>query len=142
MTCTNFTWIKNPVATNVFYPAGFTNRTALACSPYTAPGVGTSVLYINVGVINFTGGNLDALIGNQFTWYANNLLTSASTNYNLTLKVTVASGLFNGSFRNPANPAALTPYKGVVLQNDITARGFFKGTNQTGAFLVGQTPGS
>jgi len=52
------------------------------------------------------------------------------------LKITMTTGALSGSFANPSNPKQSITIKGVLLQNQTNAAGYFLGTNQSGAFLL------
>jgi hypothetical protein len=51
--------------------------------------------------------------------------------------LTINKGLIIGSFANPAEPKQTIKVNGVILQNQTNAQGYFLGTNQSGAFLLG-----
>jgi hypothetical protein len=44
--------------------------------------------------------------------------------------------LVTGSILNPANKNQTIPIHGILLQDQTNARGWFAGTNQSGAFLL------
>ena len=53
----------------------------------------------------------------------------------LSLSFTVTSGVLKGGFMHPVTHKTNT-IKGVVLQEENTARGFFLSTNQSGGLLL------
>ncbi len=130
-------WFK-PAATKGLHAAGFTHRTVLSGSSYTPPATKTNrVLQITNGIAMFSGGNLGAPVECRWTLGADNKVTS--TNAGFSLALTTASGLFKGSF---VDPATLRNYafNGVVLQNTNTASGYFAGTNQSGWVFLEPAP--
>jgi len=62
-----------------------------------------------------------------------NYLTYAATN--LSLSVNSTSGKFSGWFYSPGTKKKVT-MTGVVLTNEGVARGYFSGTNASGAVLL------
>ena len=56
---------------------------------------------------------------------------ATSTNSGFSLSFTTASGLFKGSFTDPASLRKHT-FNGVLLQNAGTGAGYFAGTNLSG----------
>jgi len=130
-------WFK-PAATKGLHAAGFTHRTVLSGSSYTPPATKTNrVLQITNGLAMFSGGNLGAPVECRWTLGADNKVTS--TNAGFSLALTTASGLFKGSF---VDPATLRNYafNGVVLQNTNMASGYFAGTNQSGWVFLEPAP--
>jgi hypothetical protein len=49
--------------------------------------------------------------------------------------VSPGTGVISGSFMDPSTRLT-TPIKGVVLQQQTNAAGFFEGTNATGKFVL------
>ena len=132
----NVYWIKTPVITDQFYPDGFTNETSVASSTYTNSALFTNaIIALTNGTLILDDGNLSTTLTNSVTLSALNEFT-CSTNYGLKLTVAKATGKLGGTFNHPDNGGLKTPVHGVVLQDSNTAYGFFKGTNQTGTFLL------
>jgi hypothetical protein len=78
-----------------------------------------------------TGGDLpgtltDAVALRQYVSYA-------ATNVSLTINP--SAGSFSGWFVNPGTGRKVT-MSGVILQNQDSGRGFFLGTNESGAVLL------
>jgi hypothetical protein len=140
-------WIKPPTAAKTLYPAGFTNSIEVLGSPYLPPATGKPVLNLanGVGTLTLADGNLavQPLVFNVAI--SNAALVSvggpgAPTNY-LSVASTPATGVMTVTFR-PTGARANSVAQGVVLQNQVSqpnptnAAGWFKGTNQTGSFLL------
>jgi hypothetical protein len=125
-------WVKNPVSTDIYYPAGFATESDILSSVYsnTVP-----VFAWTNGTLTLQGGNLTGVLTNSAALSALNKF-SFSTNYGMKLTLTYKTGLIKGTFKNPENANAVTTVAGAVLQNDQIGRGFIKGTNLTGAFLL------
>ena len=130
--------------TNGIYDAGFSNRIAVAGSPYVAPALlsGAHVIAITNGQATLSDGNLGAPVLTEFDWTdANKLvfakpLTLANPNA-LTLTVNYKNGELKGSFLlNPPNKLSKRNIYGAVLQNLNLGYGNFKGTNQSGSILL------
>ena len=78
-------------------------------------------------------------ITNQVTLTRTNTIIVAHNTENtngLTLRITPGTGLITGTFRNPLNAHQTNTIHGVLLQSN-SAQGYFLGTNQNGAFLLG-----
>jgi hypothetical protein len=122
-------WLKPSLPTGKVYRSGFAYETMAEGSKYVG---GRPVLGLGTASVAFAGGNLAGPFTNHVTIGSNNKV--ASTDH-LTLRFTPATGLFNGS----VTPAAgkNTTFKGVVLQKQKTARGYFLGTDKSGQVLVG-----
>ena len=128
-------WFKPPaVAKAKFYTSGFTVMTNVMGSSYTRPLTGEMILDLPAGNIMLTGGNLTDTITDQITIDSRNRVTDISGN-KLVLTFSVSAGTFSGSLANPAVPKPI-PFKGVVLQKNGTANGFFLGTDQSGQVLL------
>ncbi len=66
---------------------------------------------------------------------AGKFLTNEGNNLKLTLSLSPSTGVLTGSFVNPDTHAA-TPIKGVTLQQQNSAAGFFVSTNATGTVVI------
>jgi hypothetical protein len=137
MSATNASWINATNTTkSALYRAGFTNQAvSIVGSAYNS--TDDPLLALTSGQVIFAGGNLLSPITNQFTLTSKNafILTNALDTNKLTL--TINKGLIIGSFANPAEPKQTIKVNGVILQNQTNAQGYFLGTNQSGAFLLG-----
>ncbi|MFN7137923.1 MAG: immunoglobulin domain-containing protein, partial [Limisphaerales bacterium] len=129
------TWIKMGW-TNQLYPNGFTNDLDVASSRFVPAVPGHRIIDMPTGNVLLTDGNLPSPISHPFTLATNNVFGIAQPNaYSLKLAIAPRTGLVKGNFLNPMT-AANTPVLGVVLQDQNEARGFFVGTNQSGAFSL------
>jgi len=134
-------WIKTPTPTNDFYADGFTNEPVVRASAYNAPSLGTRALGVTNVVVVLQDGNLGmaptnpAILGvdNKFSVLPPNVYALKS------LQILGKVGNFKGLFIHPGKPNTVTPMRGAVLQDEQVVRGYFPGTNQTGALrLQGQ----
>ena len=130
-------WIKPPVSSSRYYPAGFTTNVTLLGSKYVAPSKGSPMLTLsnitgNV-VLTLGGGNIGAMLSNYVTVATNNTITIVSGGgaTNLTLKLTSKNGAFAGGFTHPVTHKT-AKFSGIVLQSQNFGAGFFSGTNETG----------
>lgn len=121
----NVTWIKAP-GLGHYYPAGFDDSVQLIGSPYAAPHAKLPALNLLDASVTLNGGNLPSEINSSVTLQRNLSYAAGST----TISFTASTGAFSGKFG--ANEAM----HGVILQNQNSARGFFLGTNQSGAVLL------
>ena len=130
----DLTWIKK-AKPGRNYRDGFTNVTSVLGSHYLRPATGTPVLNITNGTVTLSGGDLSAPITSEMTLGANNVVTVTGSNQ-LSITISLPNGLLHGSFVHP-DTQKKTPLKGVVLQEQNNARGFFlNGTNQSGAVIL------
>ncbi len=119
---------------------GFTNSLSITSSTF-APGAGAiPILGVTNLCVSLTGGDLPDVLSNNVTFSnGGKLIPSGSGISNLVLSVTPASGAVSGSFIDPVTRRA-TAIKGVVLQQQSSAGGFFVTTNATGAFVLTPQP--
>jgi len=119
-----------------YYKQGFTNQVPLVGSTYLYAR-GTPMIDLTNGVIVLGGGNLNATNTFGLTWGSNNLVkfdpTGVTNKARLTLST--SSGTVSGSFFDTDIRKTFS-FKGVVLQNQSAASGYFLGTNQSGFFSV------
>ena len=136
------TWFKPAVPTAKLYPTGFTTRITLIGSAYTAPPVGTPALTVSNTTCNLLvtagAGDLASFVSNTVTLNTNNKVTLCVTN-GFKLTVTPKTGLFSGSFVNPATSKPMT-FKGALFQKQNDGAGFFLGPDQTGFVAVEPAP--
>ena len=129
-------WIKGGSFTSGFYPKGFTNEISVTGSIYQAPINQTWGLNFGTGQVGLERGNIGAFLFHNVTIGPNHVVVASDGPINgLNLKCTLASGLLKGSFIHPAT-GKKTPINGVILQKQNNARGFFLGTNESGAFSL------
>lgn len=131
-------WIKTASLTR-YYPQGFTNEVPIIASAYVPPTSGSPLLQFTTGSIILSGGNLTRPLTNRVTLQANNTFTIAAAPNALTLSVSLASGQLTGNFIHPVTRQS-TPIRGVVLQDENSARGFFLGSSQSGLFVLQPDP--
>jgi uncharacterized repeat protein (TIGR03803 family) len=146
-TNSSVSWIK-PALANTLYPFGFTNLTGMLGSPYTNTArAGVPVLKLTSATLLLTNGDLT----NGFLIYTNigtNLSSHSTltnldagnphlspTNY-LVIAINTNNGLVTVTFQ-PTGAKMNTVAHGAVLQNQTDAAGYFLGTNQGGAFILG-----
>ena len=127
-------WI-NRTTGGKYYPEGFSTLNQAIGSTYTLPANGQRVLGIsNACSLIVAGGNLVSPLTNNVFYSETNVVTADDGSILLKL-VSPASGALSGNFVHPMLKSKRSFY-GVVLQQQNTARGFFLGTNQSGAFLL------
>jgi hypothetical protein len=119
---TNVCWSK---------ASGFTNVLQLVGSVWQAPGAKSPALSLTNPVVALKGGDLPKALTNAVE--ISQYLSYAATN--VTLTINSSAGSFSGSFVSPGTGRRVT-MSGVVLQNQDNARGFYVGTNQSGAVLL------
>ena len=118
------------------YPAGFTNEMTVTGSAFT-PGTARIPMLsqTNLSVI-LSGGGLGTNLTNAVTLYnTGRFLTNGAGIAKLTLSAATNTGVISGSFLDPVT-SLKTPIKGVVLQQQTNAAGFFLGTNASGTFFL------
>ena len=119
------------------YPAGFTNALSIAGSSFTP---GTAKIPVmeptNNLILTLSGGGLNSALTDMLTLYNSGAFkTNAAGVSRLTLSVSPATGVINGSFLDPLTRLTTT-IRGAVLQQQGYAGGFFVSTNSTGTFLL------
>ncbi len=122
LTGTNAGWSK---------AAGFTNVLQLQGSAWQAPASRTAALSLTNPAVQLTGGDLPETLTEAVALRP--YLSYAASN--VTLSINPSAGSFSGSFVNPGTGRKVS-MSGVVLQNQESARGFFLGTNESGAVLL------
>ena len=124
------TWIKPEMPWVWYYPRGFAVTEMATGSRYVRPPRGTRVLDLTGATIEFNGGNLDRGITNHVTLDSNNRIQNLSAN-GLRLWFSLANGSFTGIVMDPITWDWI-PFRGVVLQRQTVAAGYFPGLDQTG----------
>ena len=130
-------WIKSSIVGGKYYPRGFTNDIVAVGSTYVTPAAGTRVLNLTNAFVELRDGNLSRCLTNRITLSTNNIVTVSSNTNGLALTVTTSTGALAGSFVNPQTKARYS-IKGIALQKQNAAYGFFLGTNQSGLFQLHQ----
>ncbi len=129
-------------ASGKLYPDGITNTLSIAGSSF-APGTSSQpVLEPTNLLLTLSGGGLGANLSRPLALYDTGkfvFVTNSGDISNLTLSVMPGTGVISGSFIDPEThlKAAI---KGVVLQRQSNAAGFFLGTNATGSFQLTPAP--
>jgi len=128
-------WIK-PSVSKTLYPSGFTNLTKVLGSPYTntakagMPGLNLTngfLIYTNIGTNRGSHNTLTNLDdGNTNLSPTNHLVIAINTN----------SGVVTVTFQ-PTRVKMNIVAHGAVLRNQTDAAGYFLGTNESGAFILG-----
>jgi len=128
-------WIR-PVQPSVpLYTLGFAVVTEVVGSQYTVPPAGARVLDFTDGMVVLSDGNLAGSFTNQVQLTANNTVVNLDDN-GLQLGINVSSGLMSGNIQDPATGKYLS-FKGIVLQKQNAAGGFFLNQNQSGEVYFG-----
>jgi hypothetical protein len=136
------TWFKPAIPGSKLYPNGFTTQIMLLGSKYIAPPPGTPALSVSNATCNLLvtsgAGDLVSFVSNSVTLNTNDKITLCVTNgFKLTL--TARTGLFSGSFVNPATSKS-TMFKGALLQKQNDGAGLFLDTDQTGFVTIEPSP--
>jgi uncharacterized repeat protein (TIGR03803 family) len=131
----NLTWFKPEVPTATYYPAGFLISSDAVGASYVKPPNGTPILDLGTnGVVTFSGGDLAEDITNSIALDNQNRVTNFGTNA-MSLSLSVTNGVFHGNVTDPGLLQQF-PFRGVVLQNENSAAGYFLGPMQSGEVLV------
>lgn len=133
-------WIKPTGVSGNYYPSGFTNLINSIGSPYHKPAPGTRAVNWDNGLGEFTvnGGGLSQSWTNDIRLELNNRVTNLS-GPKLTLSITTSSGLFRGTFVDPATQKT-EPFQGVLFQDSNVGIGYFLGSGQSGEIRLGPAP--
>jgi hypothetical protein len=132
------TWIKPSTVGGAFYPAGFTNDTALTGSRYVMPASTNRIIDLVDALLTLSGGNLSESLTNRFGLAPGGKITNGGP-HTITLKFVPATGLFNGTLK-PTNTTTVLKFNGVVLQSSTNAAGYVLGTNKTGRAVIDRAP--
>jgi len=131
----NVTWFKPEVPTAKYYPAGFRVSSEAIGSSYVKPADGAAIVdFGGMPAVTFTGGDLSNDIVNPIALDALNRVTNLGTNA-MNLSFSLTNGVFRGNVTDP-NSSQLFPVRGVVLQNENSAAGYFLGPTQSGEVRV------
>jgi hypothetical protein len=133
-------WVKPTGVSGNYYPSGFTNLINSIGSPYHKPAPGTRAVNWDNGLGEFTvsGGGLSQSWTNEIRLELNNRVTNLS-GPKLNLSITTSSGLFRGTFVDPATQKA-EPFQGVLFQDSNVGIGYFLGSGQSGEIRLGPAP--
>jgi uncharacterized repeat protein (TIGR03803 family) len=129
-------WFKPEVPTAKYYPQGFRVSSDAIGSSYVRPPDGVAIVDFGGNpVVTFSGGDLTNDIVNPIALDALNRVTNLGTNP-MNLSFSVTNGVFRGNVTDP-NSGQLFPVRGVVLQNQNSAAGYFLGPTQSGEVRLG-----
>jgi hypothetical protein len=131
---TNLTWFRTN-SDGKLYPRGFTNSLTAIGSGFSTGG-NAAVLDLPALEAMVNGGNLADALSNSVIPSANGKFSASGAGISgLMLKLNPANGTISGSFSDAAatKPATI---KGVVLQDQTNAGGFFLGGANSGSFLL------
>jgi hypothetical protein len=130
----NVMWFRTN-ADGKLYTNGFTNTLTVAGSAFSPDDNAALLNSPNLEVI-LSGGNLADTLSNTVTASANGKFTpSGGGILGLTLSLNPGSGVLKGSFTGPAATAP-APIKGILLQQQTNAAGFFINGTNSGTFLL------
>jgi hypothetical protein len=130
-------WTKPSAVIGAYYGGGFTNELTPVGSRFVVPSLGTPIVNLSNAVVLLEGGNLAGLVLENVVLDPLNKVTVVSANTNsLTMKLSPSSGRMSGSFIHPQT-LRTSSIKGVVLQKQNAATGFFLGTNESGSVSFG-----
>ncbi len=133
-------WTKTSRGGDRFYPAGFSTQLSAAGSLYVRPAPGLQYMDAAPGAATAAlgGGNIPQPIEVPVLISLENKAVMATPGPpDVTLAINPLSGVVSGSFLLPAGslPRAL---RGVVLQKQKSAVGYFRGLDQCGSFSLTQ----
>ncbi len=133
----NVSWINgtNSVKADL-YREGFTNNAisviSSAYNPRSKP-----LLALTYGQVTLQGDQGTFTITDQIALAQNNSISAPGNPNKLVLAVSQTTpGVISGSFANPSNPGQTLKIRGVLLQNQNEAVGYFLGPNQGGTFVL------
>ncbi len=131
-------WIKKAGTTTItYYAGGFTNDVvAMGSSISLTPG--TRGLSLTNGLAIFSGGDLTRSVTNTFTLTVNNAIAiDPGQSDNVLLSIDPNTGIITGSFIDRTTGTKV-PVKGVLLQKQNSARGYFLSApnHVSGSFLI------
>ena len=127
-------WIKPAIAATRYYPAGFNKQLNFSGSGYVRPATGQKVINLSLGLLTLTGGNMSTQILESLIIGSDNKIAISGVS-RPTMTVNLDNGTFSGSFIHPVTRLA-TPLKGVFVQDETTAIGFFLGSSRSGAVVI------
>lgn len=133
------TWIKTARTTDATYPDGFTTQLSVVGSSYVAPAANVRALAFSDapgnGSVSLGDGNMANPLDVAVTLATNNRVAMAAPSApDFAGSITRANGVVTGSFTHPSGKRIA---RGVVLQKQNAAFGFFLGVDQSGYFSLG-----
>lgn len=128
-------WFSPALATARYYPSGFQSELPVSISPFTYQ-KGRPLLNFATGSVALSGGNLSGDTNGVITLSTNNVVKSLLPLTNqLSLTFNTADGTVTGNYTDALTRRKNT-LKGVILQNQTNASGYFLGTNLSGRFAI------
>jgi hypothetical protein len=132
----NLTWVKRAIASDKFYPAGFSNSVAVIGSIYKAPTNTTGdVIGLSRGTVSLTSPEFTQGFAKEVMLLTNRIVSIPEGLDKLKFNIKKDNGLFSGTIQVPGYTATVK-FKGTLLQNQKAGYGFFFGINQTGQILL------
>ena len=129
----NVMWFRTN-ADGKLYTNGFTNSLTVIGSVFSPDNNAALLDFPNLEVILSGGGLVDVFSNSVIPSAGGKFTASGAGISGLTLSLNPATGVIKGSFAGPA--AGAVPIKGVVLQEQTNAGGFFPGAPNSGTFLL------
>jgi hypothetical protein len=130
----NLFWFRTN-ADGKLYAHGFTNQFNADGSAF-APANSAAFLGLPSLVAYLSGGDLSGAESNSLTPAANGKLTASGSGIpGLTLNLSPSTGQIHGTFADPSQRAPVQ-IKGILLQDQTNAAGFFLGPTNSGLFLL------
>jgi uncharacterized protein YkwD len=133
-------WTKGANASAVYYPAGFSAALPCVGSRYTAPAPASGLQAMDVSTgeatAAFGAGNLPQALTVPVVINQSNQASMVTPGApNLNFAINPVSGTVNGTFVMP-DGNLMRAVRGVVIQKQQTAFGYFRGVNQCGYFSL------
>ena len=131
-------WLKMANGADTLYRGGFDIAISGLGSRYTSLG-NTPVLPFSTGVVSFADGNLSATAPSETVTIngRNEIILSGSSKFSM--KLSAASGLFSGAFRDPVTKKS-RQFSGALFQDQGLGEGFFLGNGQGGSVSFTPAP--
>jgi len=131
------TWTRAPKATSVLYPAGFTTQLPCVGSRFTRPVAGLQSMDAAPGPASadFGGGNIPAIQVPVTVSQADRVTMVTPGLPSVNLSISTVSGVVMGSFVPPGGNGSRA-VRGVVIQKQQSAFGYFNAVSQVGYFSL------
>ena len=140
----SFLWTRPAIPTARSFRDGFSASVHASGSKYITPPAGVSALTLDASrsiEIQLMGGNLESsltMVG-VLSSHGNTITVDDSDIIRFRGGISPVTGLVTGSFQHPVSGRS-SPLRGVVLQKQNSATGFFPGLDQTGSFTLAPAP--
>lgn len=128
-------WTKAPKAGAAFYPAGFATQLPSVGSSYVRPAAGLPEASPGSATAGFGGGNISPINIPVLVTGGEKVAMVAPGLPAVTLSINPVSGAVSGSFVLP-DGTVTRGVRGVVIQKQQSAFGYFRGLNQCGYFSL------